>query len=180
MSRTCIPFSTGDISALTRSIHAQLAGLNRTPGHLELLNILARAAGYRNFQSLRAQAKAREQLETQQPPPAAVDFAQVVRVSRHFDARGRLATWPARTSLQVPCLWVLWSRLPSAEPITEDRLNRELRSNHTFGDHALLRRELCDANLLTRTANGREYRRVERRPPAEALELIRHLERRPR
>jgi hypothetical protein len=39
----------------------------------------------------------------------------------------------------------------------------------------LLRRELCDHDLLTRTADGRQYRRVERPPSPEALALIRHL-----
>jgi hypothetical protein len=102
---------------------------------------------------------------------------QVLRVARHFDAGGRLASWPARRTLQITCLWVLWSRLPAREPLTEDQLNHHLRANHLFSDHALLRRELCDQNLLVRTPNGREYRRVERSPSAESVALIRHLNR---
>jgi Uncharacterized protein conserved in bacteria (DUF2087) len=56
-----------------------------------------------------------------------------------------------------------------------DQLNRNIRANHLFGDYALLRRELCDRGLVSRTADGREYRRVERPPSPEGLALIRHL-----
>jgi hypothetical protein len=175
MSRTTIPFATNDISALARSLREQLGDCDSTPGHVELLNILARTAGYRNFQSLRAQAAAHDLLSHPQPPPKPVDYEHVKRLLRYFDAKGMLANWPAKASLQETCVWVLWSRLPSHRTMTHDRLNRHIRANHLFGDHALLRRQLCDLGLVARTADGREYRRVERRPSAEVLALIRHL-----
>jgi hypothetical protein len=137
--------------------------------------MLARASGHRNFQSLRAQETARHRLDRPKPAPEPVDLEQVLRVARHFDGSGRLATWPAKRTVQITCLWVLWSRLPAREPLTEEQLNRHLRANHLFSDHALLRRELCDQNLLARTPNGREYRRVERSPSGESLALIRYL-----
>lgn len=176
MSRICIPFSTGDISALARSLRDQLSRSDGLPGHVELLNMLARAVGHRNFQSLRAQQAATgNRTVPQQPEPEPVDSAQVQRLARYFDKEGRLVSWPAKTSLQAPCLWVLWSKLPSGDSLTEDELNRRLRANHLFGDHALLRRELCDQDLVTRTADGRQYRRVERQPSPEGLALIRRL-----
>lgn len=175
MSRNSIPFSAGDISALARSLRDQLKTCDHSPGHVELLNMLARATGHRNFQSLRAQVAARNRLEARPPAPELVDFVQVQRLARYFDAQGRLASWPAKSSLQAACLWVLWSTLPSRETFTEDRLNQMIRASHLFGDYALLRRELCDHDLVTRTADGREYRRVERQPSPEGLALIRHL-----
>jgi len=39
----------------------------------------------------------------------------------------------------------------------------------------LLRREMIECKMLTRTLDGREYRRVERKPPTIALALIRFL-----
>jgi hypothetical protein len=175
MSRTCVPFSVGDISAFARSLRTQLAALDRTPGHVELLHMLARAAGHRNFQALRAMAAAFRQLESRYSLAEPVDPSQVLRLSRFFDASGRLASWPAKASLQSACLWVIWSRLPAGRTLTEDELNRELRASHLFGDHALLRRELCNHQRLSRTADGREYRRVEVQPPQEALALIRQM-----
>jgi hypothetical protein len=175
MSRTTVPFSVQDISALARALRGQLGGCDHTPSHLEMLNLLARAAGHRNFQSLRAQAEAQGQLQraAEAAPPA--DFVLVKRAAGHFDAQGRLKSWPAKASLQEPCLWVIWSKLPPREPLTESALSARIRAAHLFGDHALLRRELCDRGLVKRTADGREYRRVERRPPADAIALIHHL-----
>jgi len=179
MSKISIPFSTSDISALARSLGNQLAHCDHTPGHVELLNMLARSTGHRNFQSFRAQHAAHVRLESPQLAAEPVDFVQIERLARYFDGQGRLIRWPAKASLQLLCLWVLWSKLPAGESFTEDQLNQRIRANHLFGDYALLRRELCDHELVSRTADGREYRRVERQPSAEGLALIRHLARRP-
>jgi hypothetical protein len=84
-------------------------------------------------------------------------------------------SWPAKSMLKELCLWVLWSKLPPRLSLMESELNMAIRANHLFGDHALLRRELCDRALLTRTPDGREYRRVERRPSPEAIAVIRQL-----
>ena len=48
-----------------------------------------------------------------------------------------------------------------------------IRNNHRFGDHALIRRAMIDGKLITRTLDGREYRRIEQQPTGEALALIR-------
>ncbi len=68
----------------------------------------------------------------------------------------------------------MWSRIAAARVVTEQEVNAVLNEHRRFGDHALLRRELCNLGLLVRTPDGREYRRVESRLPAEAVELIRH------
>ena len=175
MSRILLPFHSDDISALARSLNGQLAKCERLPGHVELLNMLARATGCRNFQHFRAQNAARERLDNPPPAPTAVDHARVLRLLRHFDADGRLLRWPGKFSDREPCLWVLWSRLPARQTFTEAEISRLLQALHRFGDHALLRRELCDRGLATRTADGRVYRRIERKPSAEALALIRYL-----
>ncbi|MEW5774586.1 MAG: DUF2087 domain-containing protein [Thermodesulfobacteriota bacterium] len=38
-----------------------------------------------------------------------------------------------------------------------------------------MRRQLVDHGPVSRTPDGREYRRVENRPPAEALALLQRL-----
>ena len=63
--------------------------------------------------------------------------------------------------------------------MTERQISDRLRRLHRFGDHALLRRELVDRGLFTRTIDGREYRRIESRPPPDAREVIRRLAGRP-
>lgn len=175
MSRTLLPFHSDDISALARSLKGQLANCESQPSHLELLNMLVRATGYRNFQHYRAQLAAQDRLENRPPEPEPVDYARVKRLLRMFDLGGKLARWPSKRSQQELCLWVIWSRLPVRQVFTEREINLLLNDNHLFGDHALLRRWLCDYGMMSRTRDGREYRRVEKRPPAEALELIRQL-----
>jgi hypothetical protein len=187
MSRDIIPFYADDMSALARALKRQLAehfeppardgAARKPPGHVDILNMLARAGGYRNFQHLRAQADARERLD--QPAPVAaeptVDYVRLKRVTRYFDAAGRLSRWPGKYSDRVTCLWVLWSRLEPKRVYSEAEINRALNAEHLFGDHALLRRDMCDFGLMTRTPDGRAYRRVEQAPPADAVALIRHL-----
>ncbi|MFP5212998.1 MAG: DUF2087 domain-containing protein [Acidobacteriota bacterium] len=177
MSRTLLPFHSDDISALARSLKGQLTNCEPQPSHLELLNMLARAGGYRNFQHYRAQLAAREQVENrpvaEEPEP--VDFVRIKRLLRIFDPEGRLVRWPSKRSQQELCLWVIWSRLPARQVLAEKELNRLLNDNHLFGDHPLLLRWLCDYGMVSRTRDGREYRRIEKRPPAEALELIRQV-----
>lgn len=184
MSRTVFPFAASDISALARSLKEQLNGCQETPGHVELLNMLARASGCRNFQDFRSRQCAQDYLDTpppSAPPPEPVNAIHVKRLLRFFDGDGRLVRWPSKLSQQEICLWVVWSRLPPGEIGDEAHINRRLQAEHLFGDHALLRRWLCDYGMVKRTVDGREYRRIEQCPPPDARALIRavHIRRRP-
>ena len=172
MPRTYLPFAVDDISALARSLREQMAARTTPPGHVEMLNILARAAGRRNFQDFRAQAAPTASAGPQELPP---DIAAVERAARHFNAEGRLATWPARTSLQTLALWALWDRIEPGRSFTEVGFNQELNRLSLIGDPALLRRSMFNLGLVSRTDDCRDYRRVERPPPPEALALIRKL-----
>lgn len=175
MTKLVFPFYASDISSLARSLHAQLSTCDHTPGHVELLNMLARAAGSRNFQHFRAQVVAEKQLLDRRAVPGPVDYVALRRLSRYFDVNGRWARWPTKYSDQEPCLWVLWSKLPPRQALSEREVNELLLANHRFEDPALLRREMKDRKMITRTLDGAEYRRVERKPPQLALELIRWL-----
>src|SRR6202022_186981 len=142
MSRISLPFATDDISALARSLRGQLSTADHLPGHVELLNMLARSAGYRNYQHFRAQAAAHDRLEAAAAAADPVDHLQVERAARHFDLRGRLIRWPAKASHQKLCLWGLWVCIPAGEIFAERQINEIVRTRHLFGDHALLRRAL--------------------------------------
>ena len=193
MSRTPLAFAVGDISVFARALRRGLDDLGRVPGHVELLNLLARAAGFRNFQHLQAQGLVPngEAPETAAPAPRqgpsaapdaapaasppAVDPKRLNRLARYFDDQGRLVRWPPKFTQRVSCLWVLWSRLPVGLAMDEAAISAWLDERHLFGDHALLRRELVDQGMVTRTPDGREYRRLEQRPSDEALALLERL-----
>ncbi|MCM5560147.1 DUF2087 domain-containing protein [Pleomorphomonas sp. JP5] len=175
MSRDTLPLTVPDVSALARVLGRELAQIEGKPGHVQLLNMLARAGGYRNFQHFRSASKAGERLAEPRPAPEPVDHALVERVAGHFDDEGQFLRWPSRYRHQSLALWVLWSRLKAGTVYSEFDVSKIIRNNHRFGDHALIRRAMIDAGLLTRTLDGREYRRVERRPPGEALALIHRI-----
>lgn len=173
MTRTALPLQVDDLSQFARSLHKQLADQGETPGHLALMNMLARAAGWKNHQHLRAWAIAAVRLAAPADPPA--DLKKIEAVLRHFDATGRLIRWPARTSVQRPCVWALWSRLPKGHTMTEQDISAILNQWHLFGDAAILRRTLVELGLVTRIPGGREYHRCEQRPNPDAIALIRLL-----
>lgn len=178
MSRIPLPLHAQDISAFARSLGSQLAAKGAVPSHLELLNMLARSGGFKNFQHLRALARPEKPAMPVRPaaPAAQVNPERLKRLARLFDAEGRLVRWPSRRGLEQSCLWVVWTRVPARRDMSEPELREVLALAHTFGDHALIRRGLCDLGLMTRTPDGRVYRRVEAKPTDEAgalLELLR-------
>jgi len=172
MSKPVFAFSVPDVSSLARALRQQLEGLGRAPGHLELLNMLARGAGYANFQQFRREARSNPAtapiVET---VASAGATARVDKAERQFDTQGRLAQWPSKASIAELCLWVLWSRLPADETLDERGISRLLDGWNAFGDHALLRRALYDFGLVERSIDGRAYRRIDRQPPAELAAL---------
>ncbi|MDO3434667.1 DUF2087 domain-containing protein [Rhizobium sp. CBN3] len=177
MSRKLIPLQVSNASAFAKSLRLQLSAHEGLPSHLQFLNMLARAAGYGNFQSLRAQT---DLVDSEALPPTAapvadpaVDRKHIARVQRRFDQKLRLIRWPSRRMDQITALWILWSYIPSAREMSEKEVNALLRDRHLFGDHALLRRELCDLGLMRRTRDGSVYRRVERSMPINAATILR-------
>lgn len=179
MSRTILPLIAADVSLMARQMTRELESCDGSPSHVQMLNMLARAAGFRNFQHLKAQWDAQDRLSHPPPPVEAVDHRRVLRVSRHFNEDGKLLRWPKKSSERLLCLWVMWSSIPAGKTLSEAETNAILGERHHFGDHALLRRWLCDLKMMERTVDGRIYRRIESRPPADARALIRHLRDKP-
>lgn len=169
MTRTSVTLSVDDLSGFTRRLAAQMGA--DSPGHLTLMNMLARAGGYQNVQHLRAvQAAARRAQQRAAQPVAAepeADLRLVERVLNQFDARGVLLRWPARQSVQTLALFVLWAQLPAGQEMTERQVNALLTEWHGFGDPATLRRTMIACKLLTRQRDGSGYRRLEQAPPPE-------------
>lgn len=186
MPRELTPLVAADLSIFAKTLRAQLAtrldsgeGL---PGHVEMLNLLARAAGHRNVQALKAAAA-----RPAAPPGAAAQphrwhgpkdptlSAAADRALRLFDTQGRLTRWPSRRAEQVLALWCLWLAFDSRRRYSEREVNEILNRRHAFGDHCLLRRELVELELLARTPGGEQYRKVAARPDADTTALLHAL-----
>jgi hypothetical protein len=175
MSRTAIPLRVDDLSPFAKTLRHGLTQHEGVPSHVELLNLLAKAAGFQNYQHLRADAGTAGRLAIAAEAAPRADLAQVERATRYFDDGGVLQSWPARFNLQLLCLWVLWSRLLPDTSYTEREISDLLHDWHEFGDHALLRRAMFEAKLVDRTTDGRAYRRIEQAPPPELKPLLQFL-----
>jgi hypothetical protein len=169
MSRTALPLAVTDLSAFAKTLRSQLRDLDHAPSHVEMLNILRRTAGYRNYQAFRADASKRTRSASTAPQ---IDQALVDKVTRLFDDEGRMLRWPGRAKQAELCLWVLWSRVPSGSEFDEPEFGALLDRWHMFGDRALLRRALYDTGKVDRSRDGRNYRRIEQKPPAELRPLL--------
>ncbi|MHA3913282.1 DUF2087 domain-containing protein [Halovulum sp. GXIMD14793] len=175
MTRHSLPLRIDDLSAFAKSLNRQLRGGATPPGHQSLLNMLARAAGYRNYQHLAASTAAEHRLARPAATSGPVDYHLVERTLNQFDANGRLTRWPSRRAVQDLALWAVWARLPSAEVLTEKQVNACLKALHDFSDPAILRRSLVTLGLVSRKKDGSDYRRIEQSPPPSARALIARL-----
>lgn len=162
MPREPISITIDDLSAFTKTLRNSLLRQDKLPSHASMLGLVAKSAGYDNYQHVKAE----------KPKPAkAPDAKRLERALRAFD-NGKMIRWPKQTAVQGLCLWVFWAALPARKDMTEKEVNAVLNAGHDFGDHALLRRSLIDHRLVQRTADGKVYRRIEQPPPAEAAALI--------
>jgi hypothetical protein len=185
MNREPTPLVAADLSSFTKQLRAHLAARLDTgdglPGHVEMLNLVARAAGHRNVQALKAAAATRA-ADAAAPrwhgPRNPALSAAADRVLRLFDAQGRLARWPAKRHEQVLALWCLWMPFDGKRRYSEREVNEVINAHHAFGDHCLLRRELVELDLLVRTPGGEQYRKVAARPDEETAALLRAVRQR--
>ncbi len=77
-----------------------------------------------------------------------------------LDKDSKLKSWPSRKNRdkQFLVLEYLASKFEAGREYSEKEVNEILNSHHTFGDPAMLRRELYIAGFLDRTLDGSRYR----------------------
>ncbi len=175
------PLVAADLSAFAKALRTQLAARLDSgaglPGHVEMLNLLARAAGHRNVQALKAAAKSAASAAPAphrwHGPKHPALTAAADRTLRVFDAQARLLRWPTKRAEQVLALWCLWMAFDGKRRYSEREVNEVLNAHHAFGDHCLLRRELVVQELLARTPGGEQYRKLAARPDEETAALLR-------
>ncbi len=179
MPRTIFPMAVSDMSAFAKSLRDQIEKLDHKPSHVEMLNLLSRAAGFRNYQHFRATADSADPADiahvATEPEPQP-DERRVMHTLRVFDREGRITRWPGKRAQQQLCLWYLWSKIPRAKIFSEREISAFLNGLHLFEDAALLRRDLFDLGLVTRKRDGSDYRRIEKKPPPELGLLLRKVE----
>ncbi|HEY1012891.1 MAG TPA: metalloregulator ArsR/SmtB family transcription factor [Herpetosiphonaceae bacterium] len=97
-------------------------------------------------------------LSAEPPAPPARPRAEHPPELRHFlDSDGRVVRWPGKRKVQIQVLDYLIQHFEPGRDYSEKEVNALINRWHTFGDHATLRRELYEADLLDRTSNGARY-----------------------
>ena len=173
MTRSLVPFAAPDASALAKNLKSfldQRHGAGKSPPtHVELLNLLARAAGRRNFATLKSAAAA-----TPASPSGEVgSMSPTVRKALlQFDAEKRLVRLHVKLSVRQMTVWALWTQFAAHRIYTEKEVNAILNVHHTFGDPATLRRELVNMKLLDRKPDCSEYWKQPRRPDADVRTFL--------
>ena len=191
-----VPFAVADISALAKSLRASFDGVDKTPGQVQVLNWLAKAAGFQNYQSLLARS-ASSQIAVSAPNPtgAPVDAhgsriakskalvnepdialsAHAAKALTQFDSDGKLIRWPNKFAVQRIAMWGLWIRFDAKRRYSEKEVNSVFNAWHSFGDHATLRRELINMDLLARKPDCSLYWKRPQVPDEETRAFLRGL-----
>lgn len=174
LTRETVALFAPDLSTFCKNLrrHLEAAGAN-PPGHLALLNLIAKSAGYRNYQVLKARPAPMPAADPPAAEPVPLSLPRETKVDPAlrkliacFDVEGRLMRMPNKYAAQQMAIHALWSRLPARREMTEREVNAYLDGCHRFGDPATLRRELVNAKLLWRTVDGRVYRKLAAQPDA--------------
>jgi hypothetical protein len=82
----------------------------------------------------------------------------------YMDAEGRLTQWPSARrgkGLQEMALELMASKFEIGRRYSEREVNDILNAHHTFGDAALLRREMFERGYIQRLKDGSAYWREE-------------------
>jgi hypothetical protein len=179
-SRDLVSFSVSDISLLAKSLRAAITE-NAAPSQVQMLNWLSKAAGFQNYQSLRAASEAQSIRATnvvtskEKSEPSLALSAHAAKALTQFDEQGRLHKWPYKFAVQRVAMWGLWLRFDAKKRYTEKDANSVLKAWHTYGDHVTLRRELVNMQLLARKSDCSEYWKVAQQPNDEVKAFLKAL-----
>lgn len=186
MTRRLVPLATPDLSAFAKTLKKQLderhAAGKPLPTHVELLNLLARAVGQRNYATLKActsVAPLPSPIDIEIPkaaPTAVTDLSGLSATARkalmQFDDSQRLVRLPNKRSVLEMTMWALWTQFATRRSYTEKEVNALLNVHHIFGDPATLRRELVGMKLMGRQSDCSKYWKEPKRPEPEVQAFL--------
>jgi hypothetical protein len=69
------------------------------------------------------------------------------KLRNFIDEQGLLKSWPSKRTVQLEAIVYLAKKFTIGEKYTENALNERLKLLHSFGDWAILRRELCELDI---------------------------------
>ena len=88
-----------------------------------------------------------------------------------LDTEGKLIRYPPRYKQKMLSLFYLASKFESGKKYTEQEVNELLKEWHTFGDWAMLRRDLFDTFFLGRETDCSLYWLEDKQPSLQDFKL---------
>jgi hypothetical protein len=73
------------------------------------------------------------------------------------NADGMITRWPRKKEEKEAVLEYIRCKFEQGKIYSEKEVNEIINKWHSFGDYALIRREMYDHYLLNRTQDGKEY-----------------------
>lgn len=92
----------------------------------------------------------------------------ILPIASYLDVAGRVTAWPSKRNnrhKQGLVLQYLATYFQEGRTYSEAEVNAVIKQHHTFGDHALLRRELVERGFLRRTRDCSQYWRETSQSP---------------
>ena len=83
-----------------------------------------------------------------------------VRLRNFLNNDGQLTKWPSKRAAQQEVIAYIASHFSTDAQFSEAELNAEIKKLHTFGDWAILRREMCELGYFDRDKEGSVYIRT--------------------
>lgn len=78
-------------------------------------------------------------------------------LEKYLDSAGKVKVYPSKRKYKMVVLEYLASKFEIGKTYKEAEINDILKQHHTFGDWALLRRDLFEAGFLGRNSNCSSY-----------------------
>ena len=91
---------------------------------------------------------------------------------RFMDEKGRVKVWAAKREMKSELLKYISTKFESGRFYSEKEVNLLIEYWHTFGDYFLIRRELINNWLLSRTKSGSRYWKEERDISKDIIDTI--------
>ncbi len=84
-----------------------------------------------------------------------------MNIENYLNEDGKIKIWPSKQLKKLEVLTYLVQFFQFNYNYSEKEVNEIINEHHTFNDYFLLRRELINNHLLSRTLNGAKYWRNE-------------------
>jgi len=84
----------------------------------------------------------------------------VNNIDRFLDKNSKVKIWPSKKDKKIQVLKYIAAKFEDDRIYNEKEINSIINDWHTFNDYFLIRRELIDYKLFSRTTNGSAYQKA--------------------